>query len=53
MAKEKRIKTKRVMVRVDDKLYEAFTKYSKEHKTTKTKIIEDFLKELLKEELID
>jgi len=53
MQKEKRIKSKRIMVRVDDKMYEAFTNYSKKNKITKTKIIDNFLKELLKDELED
>lgn len=53
MEKEKRIKKRRIMVRVSDKMYEAFTNYSKENKVTKTKIIDDFLKELLKDKLKD
>ena len=48
---EKRLKTKRVMVRVSDELYKAFTDYAKEHSGTKTEIIETFLKELLKNKL--
>ena len=51
MQKEKRIKSKRIMVRVSDEMYEAFTNYSEENKITKTKIIDDFLSELLKDRL--
>jgi len=51
MQKEKRIKSKRIMVRVSDEIYEAFTNYSEENKITKTKIIDDFLSELLKDRL--
>jgi len=52
MAKEKRLKNKRIMVRVDDKLYDTFSNYVKEKKTTKTKVIDDFLRELLKDYLV-
>jgi len=51
MKKEKRLKTKRIYIRVDDNIYETFGKYVKENDTTKTKIIENFLRELLKDDL--
>jgi len=51
MKKEKRLKTKRIMVRVEDDLYSAFTEYANKTGITKTKIVEDFLKELLKDAL--
>lgn len=51
MKSEKRIKSKRVMVRISDELYEAFTDYAKENSKTKTEIIDNFLRELLKERL--
>ena len=51
MSKEKRLKTKRIMVRVNDDLYDTFTEYAKREKTTKTKIIDNFLRDLLKDDL--
>jgi hypothetical protein len=51
MTKEKRLKKKRVMVRVTDELYQALTEYVEEKNTTKTKVIEDFLKHLLKDKI--
>jgi hypothetical protein len=51
MSKEKRIKNKKITARVDDILYHVFTEYAREKGTTKTKIIDDFLRELLKDKL--
>jgi len=51
--KEQRNKTKTVRVRVSDEIYEAFSKYTKDRNVTKTKIIDGFLEELLKEYLVE
>lgn len=51
MKKEKRIKRKRVMVRITDELYEAFSIYVKKNNTNKSKVIDKFLNELLKDDL--
>jgi hypothetical protein len=51
MAKEKRLKNKEVKIRVVDDIYLAFSEFVKENNTTRTKVIEDFLKELLKDKL--
>jgi hypothetical protein len=40
-------------MRITDRLNEAFNLYSKKHNITKTKVIDDFLVELLKDELIE
>jgi len=50
---DKRIKVKRVVVRVKDEVFEAFTKYANNKGTTKTAIIDTFLEDLLKDELKD
>ena len=50
--KEKR-KENYLRMRITKELNDAFNLYSKKHSTTKTKVIEDFLKDLLKEELRD
>lgn len=52
MAKEKRKKVKRIYIRVEDNIYNAFNDYIKEKGTTKNKVIEDFLQELLKDKLV-
>ena len=51
MEKEKRIKKKRVMVRITDELYEAFSLYVKKNNTSKSKVIDNFLNELLKDKI--
>ena len=51
MAKEKRIKVKRIYIRVEDNVYSAFNDYIKENNITKNKVVEDFLKTLLKDRL--
>jgi hypothetical protein len=48
---EKRIKNKEVKIRTTDDIYIALSIHVQKNKTTRTKIIEDFLKDLLKEEL--
>jgi len=53
MKKEKRVKTKRLYVRIDDRTYDALEEYIKENDTTKTKIIDDFLKSLLRDKIKD
>jgi len=51
--KEKRLKVKGIRVRVSDEKFDAFTQYSKDKNLTKTKILDDFLTELLKDYLGD
>jgi len=53
MTKEKRLKTKRIYVRIEDDVYHALDDYIKENGTTKTKLIDDFLRDLLKDKLKD
>jgi metal-responsive CopG/Arc/MetJ family transcriptional regulator len=53
MQKEKRLKTKRIYVRIEDDVYNALDEYVKENSVTKTKLIDDFLRELLKDKLKD
>ena len=47
MATEKRLKTKRIYIRLTDKVYEAFNQYVNKHNVTKTKVIEDCLRRIL------
>ena len=51
MSKEKRIKVKSVRVRISDKKFNAFDKYVKDKNTNKSKVLDDFLSELLKDYL--
>ena len=51
MKKEKRLKVKSLRVRLSDEVNEALNKYVKDKKTTKTKIIDEFLGGLLKDYL--
>lgn len=51
MKSDKRIKVKRIVVRAKDEVFDLFTEYAKKHNTTKTKIIEEFLEDLLKDDL--
>ncbi len=53
MAKEKRLKKREVKIRVTEDIYQALSKYVDSHNVTRTKIIEDFLKELLKNDLVE
>lgn len=49
--KEKRVKKAVVRARVSDDIDIALRAYCKEHNLTVTKIIEDFLEELLKDKI--
>ena len=51
MKQKKELKTKRIYTRVTGSLYKAVDDYARENNTTKTKIIEGCLKELLKDRL--
>ncbi len=50
---EKRKKTKTIRTRVSDEVYEAFSQYVKDKNVTKTKVIDDFLAEILKDYLVE
>lgn len=52
MAKHKRIKSKEIKIRVTPKLFNIFDKYVKDKNITKTKVIEEYLQELLKDKLV-
>jgi hypothetical protein len=49
---EKRLKTKTIRARISDDKFEAFNRYVEDKKSTKTKVIDDFLTELLKDYLV-
>ena len=51
MKQEKRLKTKRLYVRIEDDVYNALNEYIAENATTKTKVIDDYLRSLLKDKL--
>lgn len=48
---EKRKKIKRLYVRIDDNIYDKLNKYIEKNNISKNKLIEDFLKDLLKDEI--
>ena len=49
----KKLKDKRIYTRVTDDMITALNSYVKKKQTTKTKVIEDFLNDLLREELAE
>jgi len=51
MAKEKRIKNREVKIRVHEDMYIALSEYVKDNNTTRTKVVERFLKDLLSDRL--
>jgi len=51
MSKEKRKKTAVVRARISDEKDKALREYCKENKITVTKLIDDFLSELLKDKI--
>jgi len=48
---EKRLKVKSIKIRVSDDIHNAFNQYVKDKNVTKTKIIDDCLREILKDYL--
>ena len=51
MKKEKRLKNKRIYIRIDDDVFNALNDYIKDKNITKTKLIDNFLRDLLKDRI--